>query len=335
MPWNSVKTRWPRTAVASALLLLTSAAAHAATTPAACQAGKNKAAGKLAACRHNAEAKFVASGDAAKYAGALGKCAATYASKWQKLELGAAGGCPSNGDEIPVANAIGACVSNVATALAGGPLANCPADLALCQHDLTVCEGDLATCDAAVGGATGLQLKTGQTECYDPSGDAIPCNGTGQDGELQKGVTRSYVDNGDGTITDNRTGLMWEKQSWGDGSIHSTTFSYAWSDAFTKIATLNATAFAGYSDWRLPNIVELRSLVVPGTFGPTMHPIFDSGCTFGCTVTTCSCTASQYWTSTTYAMDPTKAWWVHVGGGGDVHGRDKTTQIDARAVRGG
>ena len=66
-----------------------------------------------------------------------------------------------------------------------------------------------------------------------------------------------------------------------------------------------------------------------------MHPIFDSGCTFGCTVTTCSCTASQYWTSTTYAMDPTKAWWVHVGGGGDVHGRDKTTQIDARAVRGG
>jgi len=58
--------------------------------------------------------------------------------------------------------------------------------------------------------------ETGQTTCYDISGTVIPCTGTGQDGEIQTGVAwpnpRS-TDNGDGTMTDNLTGLVWAKDA--------------------------------------------------------------------------------------------------------------------------
>src|SRR4030095_1336400 len=60
---------------------------------------------------------------------------------------------------------------------------------------------------------------TGQTTCWDSSGVVIPCAGTGHDGDIQAGATLAYTDNGDGTITDNNTGVMWEKLS-DDGSIH-------------------------------------------------------------------------------------------------------------------
>src|SRR5574341_969930 len=66
-------------------------------------------------------------------------------------------------------------------------------------------------------------LRTGQTRCDDglSHGTLVSCPAgpAGQDGELQKGIARSYTDNGDGTITDNATGLMWEKLT-DAGDIH-------------------------------------------------------------------------------------------------------------------
>ena len=58
--------------------------------------------------------------------------------------------------------------------------------------------------------------RTGQTKCYDEAGTEIPCAGTGQDGEIQAGVAwpePRFTDNGDGTMTDNLTGLKWTKNS--------------------------------------------------------------------------------------------------------------------------
>ena len=52
--------------------------------------------------------------------------------------------------------------------------------------------------------------------CYDPDGKIIDCAGTGQDGELQAGVAwpePRFIDNRDGTVTDNLTGLMWLKDA--------------------------------------------------------------------------------------------------------------------------
>jgi hypothetical protein len=53
--------------------------------------------------------------------------------------------------------------------------------------------------------------RTGQTTCYDSSGTAVTCTGTGQDGDIQAGAawpSPRFVDHGD-TVTDSLTGLEW------------------------------------------------------------------------------------------------------------------------------
>ena len=73
------------------------------------------------------------------------------------------------------------------------------------------------------------------------------------------------VDNGDGTVTDLRTGLIWKQCLEGlsgtqcdDGLPAALT----WQEALARSGLVNAsTGFAGYYDWRLPNIKELRSIV--------------------------------------------------------------------------
>ena len=208
---------------------------------------------------------------------------------------------------------------------------------------LKKCTGDLAACQTEPKGRV---ARTGQTACFDAAGAIVPCAGTGQDGELQKGLTRTYVDNGDGTVTDTNTGLMWEKKS-DDGSLHDQDNIYTWTAAYSLfIAALNSGGgFAGHTDWRLPNINELRSLPdygVPPSLGcvnPPVDAVFNTGCTPGCTTTTCSCTPylfSYYWSSTSCVDGPgDSAWSVLFWCGGIVGPQPKTQSLCARAVRGG
>ena len=56
---------------------------------------------------------------------------------------------------------------------------------------------------------------TGQSTCYDTPGNVISCDGTGQDGAYSINPM-SYTDNGNDTVTDNNTGLMWQKQDDGN-----------------------------------------------------------------------------------------------------------------------
>jgi len=108
------------------------------------------------------------------------------------------------------------------------------------------------------------------------------------------------VDNGDATVTDLATGLMWQQCSLGqnreavcDGEVTSLT----WQQALQAAADLNAQGgLAGHSDWRLPNVKELRSLVDEACFEPAINPDHFPN------------TASvQYWTSTpnAYIVDCT------------------------------
>ena len=116
----------------------------------------------------------------------------------------------------------------------------------------------------------------------------------------------------------------------------------------TTNATNNASgvSFAGgYTDWRLPTIVELQTILVApfdcGPFPNCVDPIFNTNCAAGCTNTAldpanaCSCTASSsYWSSTSGADFPDGAWDVDFNFGfvGDT-GKSFTRRV--RAVRGG
>src|SRR5436309_15474518 len=84
---------------------------------------------------------------------------------------------------------------------------------------------------------------TGQTTCWNSSGNVIPCAGTGEDGERRGGAPLAYADNGNGTVTDLNTGLVWEKLS-DDGTVHDKDNLYTWANAFTgHVAALNALNF--------------------------------------------------------------------------------------------
>lgn len=84
-----------------------------------------------------------------------------------------------------------------------------------------------------------------------------------------------FVDNGDGTITDNLTGLMWEKKVPGTGCLHCVEDVYDWFEAMSDwIALVNGPlqsaddvddpgfegGLAGHSDWRVPSLTELKTL---------------------------------------------------------------------------
>jgi hypothetical protein len=145
-----------------------------------------------------------------------------------------------------------------------------------------------------------------------------------------------YADNGDGTVTDSRTGLMWEKNS-DDDSIHDKDNLYDWDEAFARIASLNAMSFAGHTDWRLPNLRELTSIISYGSVLPAVLSAFDTACAPGCTVLTCSCSvygSIPYWTSTTHVFFTEDAWGVFFRDGEVLNGF-KTNPTHVRAVRGG
>ena len=110
-----------------------------------------------------------------------------------------------------------------------------------------VCSGSLCL------GETYPIVDTGQQRCYDNGLEiAYPKTGEpffGQDAQYQ-GNQPSYRDNGDGTISDLVTGLMWQKDPG-----PKKTFDEA-------VAGASACRVGGYDDWRLPSIKELYSLIL-------------------------------------------------------------------------
>ena len=98
--------------------------------------------------------------------------------------------------------------------------------------------------------------------------------------------TSRFMRNDNGTVVDKATGLMWktcrEGQTWNDQahSCELVAANYGWTESLQYITTLNKQGgFAGYSDWRLPNIKELLSLVerqcVEPAINLTVFPNFD------------------------------------------------------------
>jgi len=129
-----------------------------------------------------------------------------------------------------------------------------------------------------------------------------------------------FLDNGDGTITDTVTGLMWQK------ATHATTLD--WEGA---MLSCEARIFPGtdvYTDWRLPSRSELHSIVLYGQ-SPAINALFTIGAE-----------SDYYWTSTTYVKDAKMAWCVNFKTG-IIEAKPKTGtgtetgKYHVRGVRGG
>ncbi|WP_198295692.1 Lcl C-terminal domain-containing protein [Imhoffiella purpurea] len=87
----------------------------------------------------------------------------------------------------------------------------------------------------------------------------------------------AFADNGDGTVSDAATGLMWSRQ---DSGIEAPQ-GLDWREALDWVQTRNAQGYLGHRDWRLPNAKELQSLVDYGrapdaTGGPAIDPLFET-----------------------------------------------------------
>jgi hypothetical protein len=156
-----------------------------------------------------------------------------------------------------------------------------------------------------------------------------------------------FIDNGDGTVTDFQMGLMWEKK--GDsGDLHDKELVLRWQDELPEasihewLSQLNGhtdnpaaqAGFAGHTDWRLPTIAELQTIIDLNNGFPTVASIFNTGCKLGCTGTSCSCTtAFVYWSSTTAMSNPLLAWTV-LFFDGSTSTKTKDDFAHVRAVRG-
>jgi len=174
---------------------------------------------------------------------------------------------------------------------------------------------------------------TGQTESYAP----------GDDGALRAGAPLRFKDNGDGTLTDESTGLVWEKKG-DDGGLHDKDRAFAWEPGagslwewLASVNTEGGSGFAGKKDWRIPNRKELESIVDAGRFNPALPPAFTTACAPSCAAKVCSCTASllHYWTSTSVAAAPADFAWGMLPSSGAVLATTRKTALGhVRVVRG-
>ena len=180
---------------------------------------------------------------------------------------------------------------------------------------------------------------TGQNFCYDWNSimcdeyhdeegyyevcDSDPCPSEGED---FYGQDASYTinppdltDNGDGTVTDNLTNLMWEQKNEENDFL-----LYTYQEASTYCENL---PLAGHEDWRVPTRKEYVNLLNLGRLSPSLDTDY-----FPFYILT-SITDYYYWTSTDYHPDPVQVWVMQLAFG-IIGVKSKEETLKIRCVRG-
>lgn len=179
------------------------------------------------------------------------------------------------------------------------------------------------TSEGQYDAAFGVNHATGHIKAYPalvtgPMGKHVRCVSGDTYGE------NILADNGDGSITDEATGLMWSQADSAE--------AIDWEAALAYAQTQNEANYLGYSDWRLPNVKELQSIVdydyapdaQDATYdGPALDPLFSvSEITNEAGLTD----YPYYWSSTSSRFqsngDFYYAWYVAAGRAVDGEGND-------------
>ncbi len=136
-----------------------------------------------------------------------------------------------------------------------------------------------------------------------------------------------FAGNGNGTVTHTVTGLTWKVcaeglsgNNCGEGKLVSSD----WKDAMAAPAAANAARFGGHSDWRLPNIKELFSIVETSCFNPSANEKVFPGSP-----------ANWMWSATSLTLAPGEAWGVNFGSGYVFPKNKQAAYGNIRLVRGG
>jgi len=165
--------------------------------------------------------------------------------------------------------------------------------------------------------------RTGQLTCYDSNGVQHPCLNTGEDGDIQMGIiwpNPRFEPYGD-CVIDKLTGLFWPKNANMFNNLQT------WQTSLDKVKNLT---FCGFTDWRIPNVQELISLVDYSKVTPAIpdgnffYNILQGNCSIG----------YCYWTSTT-KMSATQNAYVVSFGSGSVSYNNKSNLGIIWPVRGG
>ncbi len=152
---------------------------------------------------------------------------------------------------------------------------------------------------------------------------AVTC----EPGRLPSNPDTAYTFLANGTATHAPTGLMWKRcsegQNWDGSTCTGTANSYTWRQA---LAAASTSSFADYTDWRLPNVKELRSLVEECRYNPAINDAIFPATPF-----------QVFWSSSpqiNYSGWGDWSWTVDFSGGTDSYS-ERFTNWPARLVRGG
>jgi Protein of unknown function (DUF1566) len=147
--------------------------------------------------------------------------------------------------------------------------------------------------------------------CLDPNWNEWPLPNSQVDVSAGAPNLEAYTDNGDGTVTDNVTGLMWQQQTPASAETWVIAVGYC----------LQVLDLAGHNDWRLPSIIELMSIVDTGHANPSINSKYFP-----------STPSERFWSSSLLAGSESQAWVIYFGAGGMAR-MDVTAAFYVRCVR--